>query len=240
MQVSSSLRGSSAPLAALEAVAVGGPAQGQALIQWLVTHPAVRRLSRRIRDDVVQSVGLTLLQRGAGILDRLRASNPGLRAGPLGDQKLSAYVGTMLRNRALDHHRLELTSTLEVGNLAIEPTQELTLELREVLDALSLATEQAIAQVGASRRGGLCEDLRQLRALALGEVSMEALVAQRLARDPASRSWTQARDLLYKRHRRARAALIRALWALHDEGALCRITAQRAEAAVGRLLRQRG
>ncbi|HHO51399.1 MAG TPA: hypothetical protein ENK18_11110 [Deltaproteobacteria bacterium] len=227
-------RGCGAPLAALEAVVRGGPSQGDPLIRWLDRHPAAIRLPWEVRDDVIQSVGLILLSRGSGILARLRAANPGRLTGPAGDHSFSAYVGAMLRNRARDHHREPGMCQLRESTLVMVPAPEVHADLRAVLEALERARDRLIDEGSAIGS----EAVRQLWALALGQVSLERLVAQLIEAEPTL-TWARARDRLYKRHRRARQALVRELGALEAQGRLPADTAEQARTAVAQLFKQR-
>jgi hypothetical protein len=221
------LRPCDGSFAALQAVAQRGPAAGDALVRWLAAHPAVRFVPSELREDVVQTVALTLLGRASDILERLIAKNPSLRAGETADRIVSAYVAAMLRNCSQDQRRCWSSTSLSADPVEIR-TPELWLEIGEILCALEAAMECALQTSTACGQVAL----RQLRALARGEAEMEDLVREASGSTRSASAWSRARDRVYKRHRRARMELVRALEHLESQGRLGLGVAARASEAV--------
>ncbi len=237
MQVSNGSRGTSAPVEALEAVSQGDTSQGGRLIRWLWAHPGVARLPPEVRDDVVQSVGLSLLERSAWLLERLWEDPAQGNRHRDPDQRLASYVGTMLRNRAWDQLRVADRHHAEIIEIGIAPLPEIRLDLARIAEALE-AARMWVARRSSPLR---VQTLEQMWRLARGDTSLEQLIDAENG-SPGSRGgadWERARDRLYKRHGRARGALLRALEVLQAEGRLCETSARQAAVAVETWLRQR-
>ncbi|MEQ1565280.1 MAG: hypothetical protein ABMA64_06550 [Myxococcota bacterium] len=190
--------------------------------------PVFRTVPNRIRDDVVQTVALTLLTQPAAIWGRLVATDPTLHPCPEADRVFRAYVGSMVRNCVRDLLRRESRSEAMQLELAAPRQPELRVEIGETLRALEAATDTALR--ASAPRGR--DSLSQLHSLARGEIDLKDLVA-RIAGDGADEaSRRRARDTVYKRHQRARTALVSALRHLAAQGRVGKDVAARASEVV--------
>jgi len=225
------------PFEALDDVVSAGPPAGSALMQWLLTHREIPRVPASVRDDATQAVACKLLGRARAIRSSVHRANPGLGPEAL-DQKFTAYVGAMLRNQARDLLRARGRSCQGrgEGDRTSLVDLESRVELHRTLGIVELAAQRVI-----DGRGGVATSVRELLLLLGGQVSMEDLVCIELGSDRPSdtQRWARARDRVYKRHRRARSAMVRALAQMADEGTHGRAAVTRATAVVRRLFRAR-
>ena len=224
------------PFAELQITADKGPAAAQSLLAWLFDHSVVRTLPPQLREDIVHNVAETLLGKASAILHRIQEANPGAGSADLAG-KVKAYVGSMLKNEARTRYR---GSVREVSLDELEYVErtdpDLRLELRETLDVLHVAMRQVSRSSGSSQNV-----VRELEALAAGEVTMEDLIRAELEEDalPGTPTWYRARDRIYKRHGRIRTAILRELARMRAHGKLREDMEHRAGEAVHQLLRAR-
>lgn len=226
-------RAEAGPFVALEEVATAVPGGGRALMDWLLAHPEIRRVPTSVREDATQSVACKLLSRAASIGQSVRHANPG-GAPEILDEKLTAYVGAMVRNKAKDLLRNRAWRPLAEADLVLIVDLDHRLELRDALNALQLGTERVAAR---SPEAG--EVVDQLVGLATGHVTMDDLVCRELGGEGDERARARARDRIYKRHRRARVAIVGALGAMRDEGRFRAATVDRAVSVAEVMLRAR-
>ena len=207
----------------LSRVARDGPEAGAPLIRWLWSRRWSRALRPELREDVLQAIGLTLLQRARAIVAALRARTPELGPGERADRIVTAYVRQMVHHRAVDALRGPAYVSLDDVELAERPALEPYLDLQVAVALVERAWKRA-RDASPRMRGSL----RELRALALAETTMNEVVA---AHAPSARggAWIRMRDRLYKRHYRAREAVVGQLRSMQSTG---EASAERVENAI--------
>ena len=221
------------PYSALVRVAEGGPPAGGPLIQWLWSR-RWGRVQSELRDDVLQSVGSTLLCDAPRILATLRQRHPGLDTSPTANQRVECYVSVMVRNRGQDLIRQARPAPQVMLGNQMEPHGEGLLDLKATVEVLERGWQQASQVRPSSARG-----LEELRQLTFEPTAMDELVDRLVSPNADSASRDRARERIYMQHRRARAVLKDVLHDMASTGEVSRLHAEQATAWVDQLLVRR-
>lgn len=221
------------PWAALVAVTHHGPSAGDPLVRWLWSRPW-RQVPAREREDHLQAVGCVLLCRACDIRASLERRHGRLAPGPTADRSLTAYVGSMFRNRLRDQVRRTAPGPLEGSMAACRPHGEGLVDTLDTVRVIEEGWNRAC-----SMRPSVARALRQLRALTFECTTMEVLVEEITGPLPAPAEFRTVRDRIYMQHRRARTALKRSITDLVEEGRVPRARAEAATRWVDRMLVRR-
>jgi hypothetical protein len=183
-----------------------------------VVYEALVRLARRVvpvdhRDVAVQDV-----------LIRLSKNRPGPRRYTASDNEAEAYLKTALDNKVTDiHRRMQKerrrweSATAEEDDRPkaerfVDRTTPEALAMagqHEALIALAITRlfDEAIPQIagGLQNPDGFLENIRDLRAIADDDLSVDAIVAREGGQ---VNTYVKVRNRIYQRHKRARAYLL--------------------------------
>lgn len=193
-----------APFRCLERVSEQGAPAATPLVRWLTRHPWRLPSDRTLAEDILHDVAVRLIETASRLVPRLQ--QPAHQA----DRRLVGYVQRMIRNAWLDHCRRRPWVPLEPRHMVGRHDPGLGIDLRTTCATVDAAIERV-----RRRRPTLGEPIDQLTALARGDITMGGLVDRTRRPDEVA---TVVRDRLYKRHTRARGAVVDELDALTEEG----------------------
>ena len=222
------------------------------VFRWL---PTLRtRIPTNDREDIQASVYLKLRDDAAVIVMRIAARNPWLIEAGLddleavvsrdetteercrADRKVGAYCIAMLKNKYRDElRRRNKPLPPAKPTPPPDPFADETLELlAKVVRNLGSRTEST------TTRDAVRRDVEQVYGLAAGEVEMDQLVEAELGRPPADQAERgNIRARLYKRHERARTALLVEVDVMLEAGVLDEESAQDLRRFIDGTLRRR-
>lgn len=212
------------------------------------------RVPEHDRDDVAQDVLCKLVDQAPQIVARLAASNPTVFGVPpeqglaSGDPLVTRYVQVMLAHRWIDAYKRRKAGSID--DLAPDEVPRVEMHAMPPLDLARRAMERARQDAHAAFRHEtdavqFDSTYAQLLDLALGMITMEALLdAERagdpeLAELPAKKARERVQARLYKRHERVRTALLGAAERIGEAGPLAREEAEMVRSIVKQLLTRR-
>jgi DNA-directed RNA polymerase specialized sigma24 family protein len=183
----------------------------------VLVYGALGRLARRVvreplRDEVVQKLIIHLMK-----------ARPGNRRYTATDSEAEAYLLRSLRNKVTDLHRraqrdqarLVSIDAGDEGKPLHQPRDPETPETRALIEervqlgveARAVLFEQAVPAIARTLQhpDGFQANVADLRAIATGELTVDAIVAREGGEGP---TFVKVRNRVYQRHKRTRAYLL--------------------------------